>query len=227
MNGEKMFKDILDIYEEGFPKIQKTSINFIISLKNKMQNIKLIYEALKNPNYKINHYNIFLIKQPKYRIVMSLNVKDKVINHYVTRFVLMQKLSKYLDDRNVATRKKLGTEAGIKLVKKYIEEHKKYEKFYILKLDISKYFYTIDHEVLKHMIKPKLNEFEYHYILSIIDSTNESYINQKIEYLKQGALNNQNEKEISKIPFYEKGKGLPIGKDPSVFVDLLLTCIRS
>lgn len=116
--------------------------------------------------------------------------------------------------------KNLGTKAGIKLVKKYIEEHKKYETFYILKLDISKYFYTIDHKVLKHMIKPKLTEFEYHYISSIIDSTNESYINQKIEYLKQGALNDQNEKEISKIPFYEKGKGLPIGNMTSQFLSI-------
>ena len=32
------------------------------------------------------------------------------------------------------------------------------KNFYILKLDISKYFYSIDHEVLKSLLKDKLNK---------------------------------------------------------------------
>ena len=84
---------------------------------------------------------------------MSLSIHDKIINHYVTEFILKPKLEKYLDHRNIATRKNMGSDYGIKLVKKYLEQLKKYDQVYVLKIDISKYFYHIDHEVLKRMIK--------------------------------------------------------------------------
>ena len=51
----------------------------------------------------------------------------------------------------------MGSSYGLKLLLKYIEELKRSNsEFYILKLDISKYFYSIDHEVLKSLLKDKL-----------------------------------------------------------------------
>ena len=50
---------------------------------------------------------------------MSLSVTDKIVNHYVTIKYLLPVLSKYLDNRNIATRKNMGTDYGIKLIKKY------------------------------------------------------------------------------------------------------------
>ena len=74
----------------------------------KMQNLISIYNKLLDDDYKQGKYNIFMIKSPKYRIVMSLDISDKIVNHYVARFILMPKLERYLDFRNVATRKNLG-----------------------------------------------------------------------------------------------------------------------
>ena len=59
----------------------------------------------------------------------------------------MPKLEKYLEYRNCATRKEMGTSYAIKLLKKDTESFKKYNKFYFLKLDISKYFYSLDHDL--------------------------------------------------------------------------------
>ena len=100
---------------------------------------------------------------------MSLNIYDKVINHFFTRFVLEPKLTKYLDDRNVATRKNMGCNYGIKLIKKYIEKLKKYDDFYVLKLDIKKYFYSIDHCKLKEMLEKDLDSIEFKIMSNIID----------------------------------------------------------
>ena len=88
---------------------------------------------------------------------MAQDIYDKIINHYVTRHVLMPKLEKYLGSRNCATRKEMGTSYAIKLLKKDIESFKKYNKFYFLKIDISKYFYSLDHEVIVSIIKQDLN----------------------------------------------------------------------
>lgn len=213
---------ILDLFEQEISKNVKNKHKVYMFEKNKFQNVNRILEILHSGNYAGGKYNIFLIKEPKHRIVMALDITDKLINHFVARYVLEVKLSKYLDPRNIATRKNMGTDYGIKLVKKYLELNKKYEKFYILKLDISKYFYSIDHEVLKDLVKDKLTEEEFNFLSIIIDSTNRDYINKKIDEIKKRYLEKhpQYKEEMSSIPYYEYGKGLPIGNMTSQFLSI-------
>ena len=131
-----VFDDILKIYND--------------EIRKRVKNKKRINEFEK---YKTTHkYNIFLIRYPKYRIIMSQSIYDKIINHYVSKYILEPKLTKYLDIRNTATRKNMGSSYAINLLNKYIEINKrKYTNFYILKIDLSKYFYSIDHQVLKEL----------------------------------------------------------------------------
>lgn len=215
-------ENILAIYELEISKNVKNKRKIYLFERNKFQNINNILNVLKTGNYDGGKYNIFLIKEPKHRIVMALDIKDKIINHFIARYVLEEKLSKYFDIRNVATRKDMGTDYGIRLLKKYLEKHKKYDNFYVLKLDISKYFYTIDHEILKSMLKDKLTEEEYNFINIIIDSTNSEYVNKTIEYIKEKYLEKypNKQKEIDNLPKYAYGKGLPIGNMTSQFLSI-------
>ncbi len=177
-----------------------------------------MYSALEDIENNVSNgvkYNIFVIKEPKYRIIMSLSIKDKLVNHYVAKNYL-EKLEVYLIDNNVATRKGKGTDDAITKIKSYIEENKKYDEFYVLKLDISKYFYSIDHEILKSLLIDKLTEKEYITICNIIDSTNEPYINETIKYIKE----KYKIEELNDIPYYQHGKGLPIGNMTSQFLSI-------
>ena len=196
--------DILFIYEKQVSINTKNKRKVYNFERNKIENIYDIKYIIESAKYNIVKYNIFSINSPKYRIVMSLNMKDKIINHYVSRFILIPRLEKYLDIRNCATRVNMGYDYAINLVKKYIEYNKKYDKFYILKIDISKYFYSIDHNVLKSLIIDKLNDDEYNIVCSIIDSTNKRYINEKIEVIKDRLLvkDSNRSNEINKLPFY-------------------------
>ncbi len=207
------FQDVIAIYEKEISKNLKNKkrvYNFEI---NKMQNISNIMDMLQNNDIGHNKYNIFLIYEPKMRLVMSLTVKDKIINHYLTRHILEPKLTKYLDPRNIATRKDMGTSLGIKLIKKYLVNLKnKYSQFYILKIDIKKYFYNIDHNILKNILNLKLNKDEFELIKKVIDSTNNSYINARIkQYINKYHID---------IPIYSYGKGLPIGNMTSQFLSI-------
>ena len=127
---------ILNLFELEISKNVKNKHKVYMFEKNKFQNINRILDILRTGNYYGGKYNIFLIKEPKHRIVMALDIGDKLINHFIARYVLERKLAKYLDPRNIATRKEMGTDYGIKLLKKYIEVNKKYYDFYIFKLDI-------------------------------------------------------------------------------------------
>ncbi len=205
--------DLLLIYETEVKKNVRNKKKILDFEKHKMEYLVDIKIVLENNLYDGGKYNIFLVFEPKVRVIMAQGIYDKIINHYVTRFILIPKLEKYLNNRNCATRKGMGTSYAIRLLKNDIESFKKYDKFYFLKLDISKYFYSLDHEVIISIIKQDLNQDELNLVKIILDSTNKEYINKKIEYL---------EKKYNVIlPKYEYKKGLAIGNLSSQFLAIL------
>ena len=215
-------KKLIEVYDLEIRKNTRNRRKVYIFERNKMQNISNIYKCLLDNSYYPSKYNIFLVKDPKYRIVMSLSIKDKIVNHYIARNILIPKLDKYLDTRIIATRKNYGTDYGIKLVKKYIEKNKRYDNFYILKIDIKKYFYNIDHDVLKSLLINKLDKEEFLIIERIIESTNNSYVNKDINKLKDTLINNGYDKDkVNDIPTYISGKGLSLGAMTSQFLSIL------
>jgi retron-type reverse transcriptase len=202
MNTEIMLSDVYYIYRTEISKTVKNKRKLYFFEKHLMSNLSSVLTDLKNPNYKVSKCNIFLVKEPKKRVVMSLNLHDKLINHVFTRLILNPKLEKYLDNRNVATRKGKGLDYAIKKIKYYLEKNKKYDEFYILKLDIKKYFYNISHQILLKKLERILNYSEYNYMSKILEASNEEYVNREIKRLT---------KEDDDIPLYKKNFGLQLG----------------
>lgn len=79
-------------------------------------NISRVKKTFENENYTGGIYNIFLIQEPKYRIIMSQNIYDKLINHVVATKFLLPVLDRCLIETNIATRLNKGTHFGIKLI---------------------------------------------------------------------------------------------------------------
>lgn len=212
---EVKINDLLDVYHYEVSKTTKNKSRVYNFEKYKMLNIINIKEIIEKSEYEIEKYNIFYIYEPKLRIIMSLDISNRIVDHYIAKYILIPKLDKYLDIRNIASRKNMGMSYGIKLLKKYVELNKKYDNLYVLKLDISKYFYSIDYVVLKKMLYDILDEDEYKLVCGFIDSTDKEYVNSKIIEIKKKLVKKvKNEKqyqEVLNIPFYEKGKGLTIG----------------
>ena len=109
--------------------------------------ISRIHNILKLKLYKPNPYNVFTIYEPKELLPCLLDV-------------------------NVASRKGLGTSAGIRLSTKFHRICKtKYQKYYILKCDISKFFASIDHDILKKKVERRIKDKDsLNIIFDIIDS---------------------------------------------------------
>jgi RNA-directed DNA polymerase len=134
-------------------------------------NISHIYYLLLTKSYVCGNYNVFKIYEPKERIIMSQDIGNKIVNHFVAYFYLMPILELSMIDANVATRKGMGTRYGLNKLKKYLNEYKN-DEFYILKCDIKGYFYNIDHEVLKNMLRKKIYDLDIlNLVFNIIDST--------------------------------------------------------
>lgn len=181
-------------------------------------NMVQIKEILMSKNYVPGKYHIFLVKEPKLRVIMSQDIQDKIINHLVAKYFLIDVFDKTMSDRNCATRIGKGTHYALRLFKQdYNYFLNKYKKFYILKLDISKYFYNVDHEVIKNLVRHKIKDKNALKIIdTIMESTNSEYINQEIIALKNGEKkrilkSNIKDKEnrleeIENLPLYKKRK---------------------
>lgn len=170
--------------------------------------ISRIYNILKARKYVPGKYNVFTIYEPKQRTIISQNMQDKVINHLVTRQILYPAILPCLINENVASRENMGTKKGLEYYYKYMRNCTiKYEKFYILKCDISKYFANIDHEILKIKIRKKIKDKE---ALKIIDDIIDSYEiglgigNMTSQCLAIFYLNDMDHyiKEVLKIKYY-------------------------
>lgn len=212
----KMYDDVIGKNTKNKSKVEEFENNY-------SANIKEIKEKLITKNYIPGKYNIFLIKEPKVRIIMSQEIKDKIVNHLVAKYFLVDVFDKTLIDRNCATRINKGTHYARKLfVRDYNYFLVNYHEFYVLKMDISKYFYSLDHEVIKKIIRTKIKDSASLDLLDrLIDSTNENYINETINNLKKKEImkinksnchdKNRRIKEINELPNYSYGKGACIG----------------
>ena len=105
---EVQIKDLIDIYENEVKKDVKNKKKIFEFERNKMEYFVDMKSKLENNEYDGGKYTIFWIFEHKVREVMSQSIYDKVINHYVTRFILEPKLTKYLNNRNCVTRKNMG-----------------------------------------------------------------------------------------------------------------------
>lgn len=195
----------------GTCKNRKAVFNYSL---NKNTNTYAIYTVLKEKRYKPLPFRLFLIFEPKARLVMSQTVSDKIVNHFVTNFYLLPYLEKRLIDQNVATRKNKGSEYANKLIVGYINSIRiknKQKEIYCLKIDISKYFYSINHEILINKLNKIIKDDNVINIIKIIiGETNKPYINETI--IKY------NQKYNTNIPLYNYGTGLSIGAMTSQFL---------
>ena len=213
------FEHIISVNTSNKKKVEKIQEHYV-------ENIYKIRDILMSKNYIPGEYNIFFIHEPKLRLIMSNNIQDKIINHLVAYYLLVEVFDKTFIDTTVATRVGKGTHLGLFYTKKFINDMKRVygDDFYYLKFDINKYFYNIDHDVVKCMIRNKIKDKDAINIIDrIIDSTNDDYINKKIEKLKlkeiekinNSSLSDKEKKirveEVNRIPLCQKGKSAPIG----------------
>ncbi len=205
--------DLLDVYENNIVKNIKNKRKLLKFESSKINYLVEIKRILENNLYDGGYYNIFVIFDPKIRVIMSQRLIDKIINHYLTKYILYPKLEHLLIDENCATRKDMGTSYAIKHLKKDIEYFKRYKEFYFLKFDIKKYFYSIDQKVLLAILEKNLTDDEYIIFRKIIYSTNHKYVNENILSLSK--------KLNVDLPIYEYGKGLSLGAVSNQFLAIL------
>lgn len=137
---------------------KESIIKFNIDLETNLINI---LKSLENNTYKIGKYFIFKIYEPKERIIASLSYKDRIVQQwYVEEFIKPYIMPRLIND-TYACIKDRGTHKCVFKTLKYMRIMKrKHNNYYILKGDISKYFYSIDKDILFKIMKKYIKEEE-------------------------------------------------------------------
>lgn len=119
-----------------------------------LDGVHRLINQLRNKTYTVSEYNEFTVYEPKERLIQTTSFKDKVVQHCLCDNVIMPRLQKTFVLENCAGQVGKGTLFGLNLLSKQMEEF--YSKYgfdgYILKCDITKYFYNIAHNQLKDIV---------------------------------------------------------------------------
>lgn len=129
---------------------------------------------MKDKRYKIGEYYKFKVYFPKERTVMAPPFRDRVVQRCLCEQVLTPVIEKHLIYDSYACRTGKGTHAGLNRMEEFFRKHFRKHGIngWIIKGDISKYFYSIKHEILKKNLKQYLKEYDVWWLIEqIIDST--------------------------------------------------------
>lgn len=143
------------------------------------ENIFALHRDLCTKQYRHGPYSGFWIKDPKPRHIHKATVRDRILHHAIFT-VLNPIFEPTFIAQSFSCRVGKGTHKGIKALANIIckisgNGHK---KSFALKCDVKKFFDTIDHRVLLHILGKRIKDADTMWLLSeIIESFATKYSN--------------------------------------------------
>lgn len=140
--------------------------------KNKIYNLQRLKKKLlaKDWNGIFKYYN-FTIREPKERSVDALTFEGRIVQHILCDQILRPWFEKRLVKENCACRQNKGTHYAMNLLKQAMIKYRDRGNCYILKMDVKKYFPSIDREILKRLLKDFPDEEIKELLFYIIDTS--------------------------------------------------------
>lgn len=138
--------------------------------RNREANIIALHDALLTKTYHTSEYEVFKVYEPKEREIFRLPYYPDRIVHHAIMNVLEPIWVSVFTHNTYSCIKERGIEGCARAVEKII---RKYDgrPLYCLKIDIRKFYPSIDHEVLKRIVRRKIKDADLLWLLDeIIDS---------------------------------------------------------
>lgn len=136
---------------------------------NRDNNILALHETLKSGGFRTSQYSVFKIYEPKEREVYRLPYyPDRIVHHAILN-VLESYFTAWFTADTYSCIKGKGIHAAVKAVKTALRD--KENTVCCVKLDIRKFYPSIDHWILKTQLEHKIKDYRLLALLfEIIDS---------------------------------------------------------
>lgn len=146
------------------------------------KNLLTMRDELLSGNVQVGDYHYFKIFDPKERSICTASFKERVLHHAIMN-ICHDNFERFQIFDSYASRKNKGTYAALNRAKYFQRKYK-----WFLKLDVRKYFDSVDHKVLKELLK---NRFKDKVLLKILDRIIDSYQTERGKGLPIGNLTSQ------------------------------------
>lgn len=168
-NFENLYRAFRKSKKGNGHKISASKFNIHV-----LEGINLLKQSLENKTYAVSPYNEFKVYEPKERIVKAGSFKDKIVQHSLCDNVLLPLFQNEFIYDNYAGQIGKGTLCGLDRLSYHMQKF--YNQYgmngYILKCDISKFFYTISHNILKEIVGYHVLDRDVYWLCEqFIDST--------------------------------------------------------
>jgi hypothetical protein len=225
---QKLLTDLFKAYFDARRHKRKTLSALKFELNYEAEIFRL-YDEIVNRKYKINRSICFISFSHVTREIFAGDFRDRIIHHLVYNY-LNPFFERIFVNDSFSCRNKKGVSYGIKRANHFIRScSNNYKKdCYILKLDVSGYFMSIDKKILFDKIKEILKryskeiKFDSNLVLWLIEKIifNDPTINCVIKGKRKDWIGLPKSKSL----FYSiSGRGLPIGNLTSqLFANLYL-----
>lgn len=140
--------------------------------RNLEDNIFELHRKLKSKTYQHGSYQSFFVHDPKLRHIHKAEVLDRIIHHLLYSYLYELFDSTFIYD-SYSCRLKKGTHRAVKRLEKFTRiVSKNYTKdCWALKLDIRKFFASINHQILSDLLRKKIKDENILWLLEeVIDS---------------------------------------------------------
>ena len=118
-----------------------------------------LLEELKNNTYKPSAYTSFYVYEPKVRKIEKAKYLDRIVNRWlVDNFIKPVYVPKFVYTTYACIEGRGMHKACIDLQKMMKHCKRIWNNYYILKMDISKFFNSIDKEILLNILKKNIKD---------------------------------------------------------------------
>ena len=133
--------------------------------RHRMENLMKLHDLLITHEYRTSKYDIFTIHEPKERIIYRLPYfPDRIVHHAIMN-ILEPMFVKVFTYNTYSCIKGRGIEGCDRRVEAIIKSYEG-RPLYCLKIDIKKFYPSIDHDVLKRLVRRKIKDKD---LLQLID----------------------------------------------------------
>jgi retron-type reverse transcriptase len=168
------FDNIAKGYREtqrGARKFQKEAVIFDMCRE---RNLVHLWRDLKDEEYEVGKYIRFKVFEPKERNISAPHIRDKTVQFAVHR-VLKEVYKPVFIKGSFACQEDKGNHRAVEHLQHNMRVCKwKHGGGWILKIDVKKFFYSIDRDILKRILQKKIKDEKFLRLLNkIIDSSPE------------------------------------------------------
>ena len=131
-------------------------------------NLTSLRSELIRKIYSVSRYRQFFIYRPKKRLIMALPFKDRIVQWAIYR-VLNPLLDKRYISNSYACRVGYGSHKAVEQLQNWLRYlNRRYDRIYVLKADIAKYFYSVDHDVTMDIFEGIIKDRDLLWLLETI-----------------------------------------------------------